>query len=77
MTQDGWPQVGEHTWGTDIKETIGDYENWSNVLFHRKLAAKAPNFEGAVHSWKRQAGYVDWALEALGLSPQVTSNSQP
>lgn len=64
-------QVPEHTWGVDIKATIADYANWSNKQFHDLLASRAQNFENAVVSWQRQARYVDWALEALGLSPEV------
>ena len=59
----------------DIRWTIGDYENWQNDKFHALLAAKAPNFLNAVHSWQRQAKYVDWALEALGLTPEVRQPS--
>ena len=67
-------KVAEHTWGVDVKSTIADYINWDNAKFHALLEEGAPNFAEAVGSWQRQAKYVDWALEALGLTPQVRTN---
>jgi len=60
-------QVPEHTWGVDIKEAMPDYRNWSNADFGAALAAGV--YDDAIHAWRRQRSWLDWALEALGEAP--------
>lgn len=37
-------QVGEHTWGLDVKTFLGDYANWDNKGFHELVEAGAWNY---------------------------------
>ena len=59
-----WAQVPEHTWGVDVKKGMPDYCNWSNADF--RTAAAAGGYDAALHTWRRQRRYLDWAIEALG-----------
>ena len=38
------PQVGEHTWGLDVKTFLGDYVNWGNGPFHALVDQGAWNY---------------------------------
>ena len=62
-------QIPEHTWGFDTKTFLHDNANWSNAQFHAQLEAHADNYEANIAQWKRQRGYLSWALEALDLAP--------
>lgn len=60
-------KVPEHTWGVDVKKALNwDYSNLTNSYFHENLENGNPGYELAAKSWRRQAHYVQWALEALG-----------
>jgi hypothetical protein len=64
-------QIPEHTWGLDVKTHLADFVNYTNAPFHACLAAGCRNYGLLLHSWRRQAAYVPWALQALGAQHRI------
>ena len=65
-------QIPEHTWGTDIKESLPDWTNWDNKAFHALLADNADIYVRSIDAWDRQYDYLRWAVDAYSAEPQAS-----
>jgi hypothetical protein len=55
-------KVPEHTWGIDSKVAPASWGVWGNDEF-REALQNDDLFSIAEESWRRQASYVNWAIE--------------
>ena len=55
--------VPEHTWGLDIKVSLGDTSAWDEASF--SAARRSARFRRVEASWREQREYIDSAIDAL------------